>query len=282
MQPTGVEHTEILGSWQAEQVRHRLIEFVERTTRAGSADYLDIDMRLAVIEADGFLWGPHVGPSPVPATTKGLQPEARATDLLQEVRLSSYRENVLQRYLEQEHFGSSDAVLVRNERAAELIAFLRSRDYQVLIVTNTEAELARYLAKSLYEMPRSTVVGPRVSLRFAGKAGGVLMTRELRGTSAASVRDVGLAHISEVYNRAGMRPVMAVGQSGTLEAFQRWMADLKKPALTLALEPSTEEGLVDTCVGLMEGVARDGFGVGGACTVSEGLIARAESLKDEL
>lgn len=53
--------SEMLVSWNDTPNRAAIIDFVERTTTEGSADYIEPDDRIAVFDNDGTLWTEHPG-----------------------------------------------------------------------------------------------------------------------------------------------------------------------------------------------------------------------------
>ncbi|WP_102866914.1 hypothetical protein [Pseudovibrio exalbescens] len=260
MQPTGVEHSLILPSWQAPETRHRVIEFVERTARPETADYQSVDRRLVVIEADGLLWP---------------EPKERNAALARTAELASYRDRVIERYLSEIHFsavgGTDDTTATA---MGELIDLMQRRDYRVLVLTREHPEVARFLLEEKYNLPRSSLIGPRLDLSFDQSAPRVRLTslRPMKGMFGANGSTD--YYLNEIYTREGQRPLVAIGRTETIRGFQRWMADALRPALTVELVPSEtandgpEDELLDECEGLRQEWARDGFGLGGSCRVS--------------
>jgi phosphoglycolate phosphatase-like HAD superfamily hydrolase len=245
-----------LESWTEGPGKKSIIEFVDRVTREGSADYLAPRERIAVFDNDGTLWAEQpmyfqfVFALDRIKTLAPLHPEWRTTSPFREVLagdnralLASGQHGLLQ-VLAAAHTGittedfdtivgswlatAKHPTLQRPYTALayrpmlDLLDYLRSQGFKTFIVSGGGVEFMRVFAEQVYRIPPEQVVGSSVATRFVavGTNGKPALIKEPR----VEFIDDGPGKPSGINRFIGRRPVLAFGNSdGDLQMLQ-WTA----------------------------------------------------------
>jgi len=245
-----------LPSWSEGVSKSSIIEFVDRVTRAGSADYIQPRERIAVFDNDGTLWTEQ----PIyfqfafaldrVKTLSAVHPEWRTTAPFKDVlsgnpkALAASGKQGLLDVMAASHSGISTedfktivgswlatAKHPRFERRytelayqpmLELLDYLRSENFKTFIVSGGGVEFIRVFAEQVYGIPPEQVIGSSTVTRFVpvGTSG----KPELIKQAQVEFVDDGPGKPSGINRFIGRRPLLAIGNSdGDLQMLQ-WTA----------------------------------------------------------
>lgn len=235
-----------LPSWQEGPHKQRIVDFVERVTKANTRDFVPPKDRIATFDNDGTLWCEY------PLYVQGVFVLDRARELAaQDPALKSkpafqklLADNDPMDMTEQEiaeliaatHAGMSPEEFLSTARSwlaaakhprfdrlytdciyqpqLELLDYLRSNGFQVYIVSGGGIDFIRAFADPTYGVARHQVIGSSTKTRFDMKDGKGSLTKL---PSINSVDD----HAGKPVNinlHVGQRPILAFGNSdGDLE-----------------------------------------------------------------
>ena len=245
-----------LPSWNEGAAKKSIIEFVDRVTREGSADYTAPRERIAVFDNDGTLWAEQpmyfqfVFAFDRVRTLSSVHPEWRTTAPFKNVLsgdveglIASGQHGVLQ-IAAASHAGISTedfntvvgswlatAKHPRFERRytelayrpmLELLDYLRSEDFKTFIVSGGGVEFIRVFAEQVYGIPPEQVIGSSVATQFVavGPDGKPALIKQPN----VEFLDDGPGKPSGINRFIGRRPLLAIGNSdGDLQMLQ-WTA----------------------------------------------------------
>lgn len=245
-----------LASWNEGAAKHAIFEFVEQTTRKGSADYVPERERIAVFDNDGTLWAEQ----PIyfqfafaidrVRTLATLHPDWRTTQPFKAVlendarALASAGEHGLAEILAVSHAGMTTEefstivgawlTTAKHPKLArryteltyqpmrELLDYLRGNDFKTFIVSGGGVEFMRAFAEQAYGIPPEQVVGSSGVTTYRAP------TRDAPPALIKQARvefiDDGPGKPSGIHRFIGRRPILAFGNSdGDLEMLQ-WTA----------------------------------------------------------
>jgi phosphoglycolate phosphatase-like HAD superfamily hydrolase len=245
-----------LPSWSEGASKKSIVEFVDRVTREGSADYIAARERIAVFDNDGTLWAEQ--PMYFQAafaldrikTLASVHPEWRSTapfkDVLTgntEALLASGQQGIVQ-IMAASHTGITTedfntivgswlatAKHPRFERPytelayqpmLELLDYLRGQDFKTFIVSGGGVEFIRVFAEQVYGIPPEQVVGSSTATKFVavGTNGKPALIKEPQ----VEFIDDGPGKPPGINRFIGRRPLLAFGNSdGDLQMLQ-WTA----------------------------------------------------------
>lgn len=254
-----------LPSWNDGAARHAIMEFVNRISTEGSADFTPPAKRIATFDNDGTLWCEQ----PLQAQfffgrdrLKSLV--AKDPSLVERQPFKAYLERdmeIIKSFGKKglfevgafSHAGTTEDEFDRIAREwlataknpklgrlfketvyapqLELLKYLRAHEFKTFIVTGGGIDLVRALAEEAYGIPPDQVVGSSVKTRFEiiGGRGELVKLAEIDTFDDREVKphNIGL-HI-------GRRPILAFGNSDGDLAMLRYTKTGPGPRLALVL-----------------------------------------------
>jgi phosphoglycolate phosphatase-like HAD superfamily hydrolase len=245
-----------LPSWSDGASKKSIVEFVDRVTREGSADYIAAGERIAVFDNDGTLWAEQ--PMYFQAafaldrikTLASVHPEWRTTAPFKDVLsgdtaalLASGQQGIVQ-IMAASHTGittedfntivGSWLATAKHPRfecpytelayqpMLELLDYLRGQDFKTFIVSGGGVEFMRVFAEQVYGIPPEQVVGSSTATKFVavGTNGKPALIKEPQ----VEFIDDGPGKPPGINRFIGRRPLLAFGNSdGDLQMLQ-WTA----------------------------------------------------------
>ncbi len=240
-----------LHSWNEGQAKRAIVDFVQRVTTAGSADFVPVPERIAVFDNDGTLWAEKPMYAQLAfaldrvkalAAThpdwKHKQPFKAALDgdlktiaaggehALLELILATHAgmttdafARVVQDWLataKHPRFNRPYTELVY-QPMLELLTFLRKFGFKTYIVSGGGIEFMRPWTEKIYGIPPEQVVGSSIKTRFELSDGGPVLVRlpEINFIDDKAGKPVG------IHMHVGRRPIAAFGNSdGDLQMIQ--------------------------------------------------------------
>ena len=201
-----------LPSWNEGKVKDAILDFVTRTSTAGSSDYVPMNERIAVFDNDGTLWCEM--PVPVQAffvndrlkALAPLHPEWQRTEPYKSMLAGDIKTAMatglkgLAELVMSTHAGMTTDEFVLIVRAwlakarhpqlnrpfteaiyqpmLEVLAFLRARGFTTFIVSGGGAEFMRVFAEDVYGVPPHQVIGSTIKTHFELRGGVPALSRE--------------------------------------------------------------------------------------------------------
>lgn len=185
---------EALGSWNDGPAKTSLLEFVERVTREGSADFVPTPERIAVFDNDGTLWPENPMPFQLAFALDRVQakaaadPQVAADPMVQAAIAGDFgkllegpRHEGLLRIVALTHAGMTVEQFEADVRAwlktakhpryaqpytsltyrpmQEVLTLLRSHGFKTFIVSGGGADFMRVWSEEVYGIPPEQVVG---------------------------------------------------------------------------------------------------------------------------
>lgn len=260
-----------LSSWNDGPSRTAIVDFVERTTRSGSADFVPPSDRIATFDNDGTLWCER------PLQVQFFFARARLEQLAQADPSFRTREP-FKTFLEHDMskipaLGKEDLLhlaatvhsgttvdefgqLARQWLASaknptlsrlfteltykpqiELLHFLRENGFKTFVVSGGGIDLMRACSERLYGVARDEVIGSSMKTRFEMRDGrGELV--KLAEIESFSDREV---KVNSISRHIGRRPVLAFGNSDGDLAMLRYTQTGEGPRLALLLHHDDPE-----------------------------------------
>jgi hypothetical protein len=240
-----------LGSWNEGSAKRNIVEFVQRVTSTGSADFLPVPERIAVFDNDGTLWiekPVYVQLAFALDRVKALAPEhpewrnQQPFKAVLEGDLQAVFEGGERTLLElvmATHAGMTTEAfagvvqdwlaVARHPRfnrpytelvyqpMLELLAYLRANGFKTFIVSGGGIEFMRPWAEKVYGIPPEQVVGSSIKTRFELRDGRPVLVRlpEIHFIDDKAGKPVG------IHMHIGRRPTAAFGNSdGDLQMLQ--------------------------------------------------------------
>jgi phosphoserine phosphatase len=114
----------------------------------------------------------------------------------------------------------------------ELLAYLRSNQFAVYVVSGGSRDFVRTFAEPLYGVPPERVIGSTAELEFQTRGSGGTI---VHGTHLG-VFDDGVAKPVQIWNTIGRRPLFAAGNANGDIAMLRFCAHVSRPSLALLLD----------------------------------------------
>ena len=231
-----------LSTWRDGAAKSAIVDFVQRTTRAGSPDFIAPSDRIAVFDNDGTLW------SEQPLYFQFLfaidrvralasqHPEWATTDPFKSLLANDMKgflaggDKAILAIVEATHAGMTTeafTAIVREWMAGarhpvtkrrydsmvfrpmqELMAYLRSNGYGTWIVSGGGQEFLRAWVEATYGIPPQQVIGSYAGLKYlTGATPTILKTEQPELVDDHAGKPVGIQRF------LGRRPVMAFGNS---------------------------------------------------------------------
>jgi phosphoserine phosphatase len=262
----------MLPSWNDGTARTAILDFVERVTEEGGADYVPPVERIAVLDNDGTLWcerptyiqalfafsrlreavktRPELAEQPVvkalltgdlaAAGQYGLEAIAGVLLELDAGRTTEEFTSDAERWLataEHPRFG----VRFRDLTYApmlELMELLRSRGFRVFIVTGGGVEFVRAIGEEVYGVTPDDVVGSAVQVEFERRDGRIVLVRK---AAMLGSPNEGEPKAINIQTHIGRRPIFAAGNSAGDTEMLEYAHTGKRPSLCLVVDHDDEE-----------------------------------------
>jgi phosphoserine phosphatase len=250
-----------LTSWSQGAARSAIVDFVERTTRQGTPDFVPQAERIAVFDNDGTLWAEQPmyfqlafaldrirALAPDHPEWKTTQPFKGVLEGELKAVLEGGEQNVLQ-VVAASHSGNTseefEAIVTEWIASArhpvtnrpyvemvyqpmlEVLTYLRANGYKTFIVSGGGVEFMRPWVERVYGVPPEQVVGSRIRVKYEVRESGPVLLRlpEIDFIDDKAGKPVG------IHQAIGRRPTIAFGNSdGDFEMLE-WATSAKGPRL---------------------------------------------------
>jgi phosphoserine phosphatase len=232
-----------LSSWNNGTTRQSIIDFVNKTTKVGSADFVPVADRIACFDNDGTLWSeqPMYFPlvfafdrvkalAPLHPEWKEQQPFkavlegdmktvfAGGMKSLLQIMMATYTGMTGEEFEKTVKEWFATAIHPKTGKhfnemifqpMVELLNYLRANGYKTFIVTGGEIDFTRVLAEQVYGIPPDQVVGTSFKVKYDTIGGKPVINRlpELNFFNDKDAKPVG------IYQYIGKRPVFTAGNS---------------------------------------------------------------------
>jgi hypothetical protein len=246
-----VQAADPLASWNDTASKKAIVNFVEKTTRQGSPDFVPPPERIATFDNDGTLWSEQPmyfqlffaldrvkEMAPQHPEWKNKEPFASLLKGDVEAALAGGDKSILEIVMathagmtttEFEKIVKDWIATARHPRTKrrytemiyqpmlELLAYLRANDFKTFIVSGGGIEFMRPWTEAVYGIPPEQVVGSSIKTQFEMRSDGPVLVRlpKINFIDDKEGKPVGInAHI-------GRRPIAAFGNSdGDLQMLQ--------------------------------------------------------------
>ncbi len=263
--PASICAADPLPSWNDTSPKTAIVAFVEKVTKAGSADFVPVPERIAVFDNDGNLWAEQpmyfqglfafdrvqqLAPQhpewktlePFASILKGEVESALAGGerSLLEIVMATHAETTTVEFeqIVREWLATATHPTTGKrytdmtyQPMLELLAYLRANDFKTFIVSGGGIEFMRPWVESVYGIPPEQVIGSSVKTKYEVRDGKPVIVRlaELNFIDDKSGKPVGInQHI-------GRRPIFASGNSdGDFEMLE-WTTSGDGPRFGLLL-----------------------------------------------
>ena len=232
-----------LASWNDGTSKKAIVDFIERTTKAGSSDFIPLDERIATFDNDGTLWSEQpmyfqflfmldqvkaAEPSHPEWKDNAVFKALAAKD---QKALAEIGEKPLLEFLAVANSGMSVAdydssvrvwlATARHPRfnrpytdlvykpMLDLLGYLRANGFKTFIVSGGSIEFMRPWVQQVYGIPPEQVVGTISDVKFEMQNGAPVLIREPK----INFVDDGPGKPVGIYRSIGRRPVAAFGNS---------------------------------------------------------------------
>lgn len=253
-QPDDPSGLDPLPSWNAGATKRAITEFVDRTTREGSPDYVRVTDRIALFDNDGTLWVEQPMYTQLAFLLDDVKklapqnPQWKTTEPFKFVLendlagLAAAGVPALMALLAATQCGMSTQEFAKTatdwiesarhprfdrlytqcvyQPMLELIQYLKAHEFEVYIVTGGGIEFVRPWAERVYGVPLRRVVGSSLKTKFEMQDGRPVLVR----TPEINLVNDGVGKPVGIHQYIGQQPIAAFGNSdGDLEMFQ-WTA----------------------------------------------------------
>jgi len=262
----------MLSSWNDGPARTAILEFVERVSEEGGADYVPPAERVAVLDNDGTLWcekptyiqalfvfarlrdavaaRPELAERPVVkallagdlagAQQYGMEAIAGVLLELDAGRTTEEFTRDAETWLaaaKHPRFGVRFRELTYAPML-ELMELLRSRDFRVFIVTGGGVEFVRAVGEELYGVQPDDVVGSAVQVSFERRDGRIVLVRQ---EAMLGSPNEGPPKAMNIQAHIGRRPIFAAGNSAGDTEMLEYAHTGEHPSLCLVVDHDDEE-----------------------------------------
>jgi len=244
-----------LPSWNEGQTKQSILEFVAKTTTAGSSDFVPAPERIAAFDNDGTLWSEQpmyaqlffaidrvkaLAPQhpewnkqePFASVLKGDLKKALAGGERAALTLvmtthagmttEEFHQIVIAWTATARHpkFGKLFIECIY-QPMLELLAYLRANGFKTFIVSGGGIEFMRPWAEKVYGIPPEQVVGSRIQTKFEIRDGKPVLIRlpDISFVDDKSGKPVGIDE------QIGRRPILAFGNSDGDREMLEWSQD---------------------------------------------------------
>jgi phosphoserine phosphatase len=240
-----------LVSWNDGKAKRSVIEFVEKVTKAGLADFVPLPEHIAVFDNDGTLWAEQpmyfqllfaidrvkaLAPQhpewkdkePFASLLKGDVKGALAEDErgMLEIVMTTHAgmttgefEQIVKDWLSTAKHPKTKRPYTEMvyQPMLELLAFLRANGFKIFIVSGGGVEFMRPWTEKVYGIPPEQVIGSSIKTKFEMRDGKSILVRlpEINFIDDKAGKPVG------IHQHIGRRPILAFGNSdGDLQMLQ--------------------------------------------------------------
>ena len=262
---------EVLPSWNENASREAVIDFVERVTREGGADFVPAPERIAVFDNDGTLWAEQpiyfqlafaldriraMAPdhpewkteAPFQAVLEGDHEAILASgkEGLVKIVMASHANQTTEEFAAEVDAWVETARHPRFDRPytelvyqpmLELLEYLRANDFKTYIVSGGGIDFMRVFAEEVYGIPPEQVVGTRIESKY-----------EVRDGTPVIIRQPEIAFIDDkegkplgIHQHIGRRPIFAAGNSDGDFQMLEWTTTGEGPRFGLLVHHTDEE-----------------------------------------
>jgi phosphoglycolate phosphatase-like HAD superfamily hydrolase len=242
--PAVARATDALPSWNDDDAKARIVDFVSRVTDSGGPDYLKPEDRIATFDNDGTLWVEKPAPTQFlfvldriralaadHADWQTMEPYASVLRGDSKALLAAGEKGIAA-LMAATHAGMTTAQfqqIVRDwirkaqsplfhrpytslvyQPMLELLAYLRSNGFKTYIVSGGGVEFIRAWAEATYDMPPEQVIGSSGKVKYQLDARG---NPELVKLAEVEFVDVRAGKPVGINRFIGKRPIVAVGNS---------------------------------------------------------------------
>ena len=245
------ETADPLPSWNEGPTKEAIMEFVNRVTDEGGADFVAVEDRIATFDNDGNLWCEQPYYFQLAFATDRVKelalehPEWKTTQPYQAILENDFetvKENGMHGLLEivmashagmtAEEFDQIVATWLSTAKhprfdqpynkliyqpMLELLDYLRANDFKTFIVSGGGIEFMRVWAPEAYDIPRDQIVGSSIKTVFEYEEGNAVIRRlpEIDFIDDKAGKPVG------IHKHIGKKPIFASGNSdGDLQMLQ--------------------------------------------------------------
>ncbi len=267
----GVSTAAALASWNDNQAKRSIVDFVTLVTTPESKDFIPRADRIAVFDNDGTLWPEQ--PASVQLVFALQRVQTVATRHPEWKRQEPYR-SILKGNLRtvttsgdagsmrllaaanagmttdqfavlvHEWFDSASEPRLKRPYAGlayqpmlELLAYLRANGFKTYLVTGGDVEFVRSLAQRMYGIPPEQVIGSTVKYRYSQTNGAVSLTRLAQVDNLVD----GAAKPLAIDRVIGRRPVIAVGNADNDAPMLEWTSAGGGPRLAALVHHTDAE-----------------------------------------
>jgi phosphoserine phosphatase len=262
----------MLASWNDGPSRTAILEFVERVTEEGGADFVPPAERIAVLDNDGTLWCERptyiqalfvfarLGDAVAARPELGEQPIVKALLAGDLAAAQKFGMEALARVLLEldagrttEEFAADAAAWLATAQhprfgvpfreltyapMLELMDLLRSRGFRVFIVTGGGVEFVRAVGDELYGVTSDDVVGSAVQVSFERRDGRVVLVRQ---AAMLGSPNEGEPKAVNIQTHIGRRPIFAAGNSAGDTEMLEYAHTGEHASLCLVVDHDDEE-----------------------------------------
>jgi phosphoserine phosphatase len=261
-----------LPSWNNCASHTAIIEFVQRVTSDGGADYVPPARRIAVFDNDGTLWCEQPAYAQLMFIIDRVRelvrdrPELARQPVVEHLRSGdlagalNHGVTAVTDVLLQSHAGLTAEEFADDARAwllsarhpersvafgdlvylpmLELLDFLRANGFRVFVVTGGGVEFVRATSEEVYGIPPDDVIGSSVGLTFERREGRVELVRQpvLRGSP-----NEGEPKALNIQAHIGRRPILAAGNSSGDQEMLEYVQSGMLPSLCLLVDHDDAE-----------------------------------------
>jgi phosphoglycolate phosphatase-like HAD superfamily hydrolase len=251
-----------LPSWNDGAAKRAIIEFVERVTRHGDADYIPPEDRIAVFDNDGTLWveqpmyvqlafaldrikalaPQHPEWKETPPFKAVLEGDAAALTAAGEKGVAAIVA-ATHAWMTTDAFATTVAEWLATARhphlgrpydqliyrpMVELLAYLRANGFKTFIVSGGGVEFIRVFAERTYGIPPEQVIGSSGKTEFhVDSTGRPVLVK----SATVEFIDDGPGKPAGINRFIGRRPVLAFGNSDGDRQMLQWTAGARGPRL---------------------------------------------------
>ena len=242
---------EPLSSWNEGQAKRAIVDFVQRVTTTGGADFVPVPERIAVFDNDGTLWAEkpmYVQLAFALDRVKALAPQHPEWQDQQPFKaalegdlktVAAGGEHALLELVMATHAGMTTEAFAQvvtdwlatakhprynriytdlvYQPMLELLAYLRTNGFKTYIVSGGGIEFMRPWTEKIYGIPPEQVIGSSIKTKFELRDGTPVLVRlpEIKFIDDKAGKPVG------IHMHIGRRPIAAFGNSdGDLQMIQ--------------------------------------------------------------
>ena len=262
----------MLSSWNDGPARTAILEFVERVSEEGGADYVPPAERVAVLDNDGTLWCEkptyiqalfvfaRLGDAVAARPELAEQPVVKALLAGDLAGAQQYGMEAIAGVLLELDAGRTTEEFTRDAEAwlaaakhprfgvrfreltyapmLELMELLRAREFRVFIVTGGGVEFVRAVGEELYGVPPDDVVGSAVQVSFERRDGRIVLVRQ---AAMLGSPNEGPPKAVNIQAHIGRRPIFAAGNSAGDTEMLEYAHTGERPSLCLVVDHDDAE-----------------------------------------